>query len=239
MPAEVVIDARERDVIAAATQLQLPFHVETLPLGDLELRLGNRPLVLLERKTADDLAQSIQDGRWREQKQRLLLLQKQGTRVGYLFEGDFFAPQRNHALPPRTLLSAATMAAVRDQLLTLRSLNARETVRTLAVLAERLPCAHAADQIPDHPAPALSKRERDAQQNVVLLRMIRAVPGVSAAVAAALLQRFPCVAQLRRALAAPNLPQTAKLPRARSKRPIGPAVARRLAQALDAENAAH
>ena len=231
MPAELVVDARERDVIAAAVRLRLPHSVETLPLGDLELRLGTRRLLLLERKTADDLAASIQDGRWREQKQRLLPL-RDHCAVGYLFEGDFFDPARNHALPPRTLLSAATMAAVRDRLLALRAKDVHETVRTLAVLTQRLPCADATGA-PHDPEPVLlSRRERMAAPDAVLLRMLRAVPGVSAAVAAALLQRHPSMHDLRRALAEqPN--DLARISRHGSRKALGPAVIQRLTQALD------
>jgi ERCC4-type nuclease len=236
MPAAVVLDARERDLIAAATRLRLPHRVESLPLADIELRLGDQRLLLLERKTADDLAKSILDGRWKEQKQRLLHLQRQGACVGYLFEGDFFDPSRNHALPPRTLLSAATMAAVRDRLLALRAKDTAEAVRALAVLAERLPARALEPDLGD-PAPvALSKRERMAAPDAVLLRMIRAVPGVSANVARALLQRHPDVRALRRALRRPDL--LARTPRALSRKPIGPAVARRLADALGVDAAA-
>jgi ERCC4-type nuclease len=50
------------------------------------------PLVVLERKTADDLAASQRDGRYREQRARLFALRGAGTAIGYVLEFPSWSP---------------------------------------------------------------------------------------------------------------------------------------------------
>ena len=44
---------------------------DNLDLGDLIYKLNNKILVIIERKTVDDLSKSLKDGRYKEQKKRL------------------------------------------------------------------------------------------------------------------------------------------------------------------------
>lgn len=53
-------------------------------IGDVILKKEGQILLVLERKTISDLQSSLTDGRYREQKNRLL---SSSYRVGYLFEG--------------------------------------------------------------------------------------------------------------------------------------------------------
>jgi ERCC4-type nuclease len=63
-----------------------PHRVASLPVGDVlcTYDAGGCPWIL-ERKRADDFANSIQDGRWREQTNRLMAA---GHRVFFVIEGD-------------------------------------------------------------------------------------------------------------------------------------------------------
>ena len=75
----LVIDKRER----AVTKLFQPdqIEVQTLDVGDVFCEYDNGANWIAERKTAEDLAASIKDGRWGEQKDRLL---KSGCTVIYI-----------------------------------------------------------------------------------------------------------------------------------------------------------
>ena len=66
----LTIDARERALIQQLVKADVEHTVATLPLGDVCFR-SDRCTWLAERKRADDLAQSIKSGRWREQLGRL------------------------------------------------------------------------------------------------------------------------------------------------------------------------
>lgn len=82
----VVIDNRE---IALFPHLSKDFSYqkENLVLGDVVFKENDSLVLLIERKSVDDLVQSIKDGRYREQKQRI---RESGISSGncvYLIEG--------------------------------------------------------------------------------------------------------------------------------------------------------
>ena len=100
------IDYREKELIK---QLQcLSPRVASLPVGDVVCSHGDNPVWVMERKTADDLAKSLTDGRWVDQTARLL-------NAGYPFvyfviEGDLSATNLPHA----SLLGAYVNAELRE-----------------------------------------------------------------------------------------------------------------------------
>jgi ERCC4-type nuclease len=61
---------------------------ENLPIGDIILNDGKSDLLIIERKTLNDLAASIVDGRYEEQSYRLGGLNHHNHNVAYLIEGD-------------------------------------------------------------------------------------------------------------------------------------------------------
>ena len=99
-PVRVTIDIRETDLWTALEAWQDPsgaaatedgWYVVHKPLdvGDISFVLektADVEAVCLERKTAEDLGASQRDGRYREQRARLLAKQGAGIRIGYLLE---------------------------------------------------------------------------------------------------------------------------------------------------------
>ena len=98
----VVIDTRETDLWA----LCAPYtdisgnegwiaERRNLDIGDISFYLNDisgAPLVTLERKRVDDLGSSQKDGRYREQRARLLASRGAGTSVGYIVEAPYWTP---------------------------------------------------------------------------------------------------------------------------------------------------
>jgi len=82
---EVVIDTRETKLIE---QLPPPvFSTALLDNGDIHIRDGGHQL-MIERKTWCDLYASILDGRYREQRARLLSHRTDCRKIIYIIEGD-------------------------------------------------------------------------------------------------------------------------------------------------------
>ena len=59
-------------------------------LGDISFNNDENELLIIERKTLPDLLASIKDGRYREQKLRLINKQKEHIQIYYLIEGDIY-----------------------------------------------------------------------------------------------------------------------------------------------------
>lgn len=103
----VVIDTRETDLWA----LCAPYtdisgnegwiaEKRNLDIGDISFYLNDisgAPLVTLERKRVDDLGSSQKDGRYREQRARLLAQRGLGTSVGYIVEAPYWTPNLSNS----------------------------------------------------------------------------------------------------------------------------------------------
>ena len=84
---QIDIDYREQKL---QSLLQPSPHVQSLLLGDIRL-YDEKYEVLLERKTWNDLRASLRDGRFREQRSRLLLWKNEASdrQIGYIVEGMY------------------------------------------------------------------------------------------------------------------------------------------------------
>ena len=93
---QLQIDVREQELIQQIQHListipsfkDLELKIETLPLGDILLGTQEETMVLIERKSINDLIASIKDGRYEEQSYRLNGLNHPNHNILYLVEGD-------------------------------------------------------------------------------------------------------------------------------------------------------
>lgn len=93
----IKIDTREQELFAKCASVienntkfkSIQLISETLPLGDIIINDGMSDHVIIERKTLNDLAASIKDGRYEEQSYRLNGLPHHNHNIVYLIEGDF------------------------------------------------------------------------------------------------------------------------------------------------------
>lgn len=84
----LVLDVREHGLAAALTSLGVPYSSAQLDVGDFMIQTaGGEPLLVAERKSHLDFAASNQDGRYREQRARLMAVRGGGVAVVYVLEG--------------------------------------------------------------------------------------------------------------------------------------------------------
>lgn len=90
---KVVVDMRETALLSLLPPLLTDLSGVTLeraalPIGDIAFSTDAGIAMILERKSIDDLASSHRDGRYKEQRARLLAQRGTGTSIGYLLEGS-------------------------------------------------------------------------------------------------------------------------------------------------------
>ena len=191
----LVIDAREMYLLRV---YQGPHTVETLPVGDLKCTYDDGRTWLGERKTAQDLANSIKDGRWACQRDRLLA---SGCQVVYVVEGDLAAAR----FPYASLLGAIVNANLQKNSFVFRTFDLDETARLIGQLVVKL------SRCPGMPSalrpPLRSKRKRDAEAETVWTRQLMCVPSISQRVSEALIAHFGSLPRLVRALGETEFPQ--------------------------------
>ena len=191
----LVIDARERYLLRV---YQGPHTVETLAVGDLKCTYDDGQVWLGERKTAQDLANSIKDGRWASQRERLLA---SCCRVVYIVEGDLATAR----FPYESLLGAVVNANIRKNSFVFRTLDLDETARLIRQLVDKM------SRWPGMPSalrpPLVSKRQRDAEAETVWSRQLMCIPSISQRVAESLLSHFGTLPRLVRALGETQFPK--------------------------------
>ena len=130
----LIIDSREHKLIEIFEQNQIPFHQEQLEIGDIHIKNmnTNEILLVIERKTLCDLYSSIQDGRHREQKARLLA-HYAPQQVCYLLEGTMKMVDYRKKI----ICGAQLNTLFRDKLTIMYSNDPKDSVVMLVALLQK------------------------------------------------------------------------------------------------------
>jgi hypothetical protein len=250
-PCEVVVDNRERDLIAALARQGTAHATQVMPVGDLAFYRDGRALLLVERKTWADLAGSIVDGRYAEQKGRLLAARAgaDAPAVAYLLEGPEpgRAPRAFSRVDTATLLSAQASMTLRDGFSLLCTSGVADTATLVRLLRDRLSpgaknplrkparpgaaAAAAPAAVPVPAPPALSKQwAQSGTPGRVYARQLMCVESVSRGAAAAVAAAAPDAKRLR-ALLREDGAVADIVPRGKKRR-LGPALEQKLRAAF-------
>lgn len=156
MPIKVVIDMREDDLLREMEAYATPdspagWWITRAPLdvGDIafypagDLSGAGAPLVVLERKTAEDLGASQKDGRYREQRARLYALRGAGTAIGYVVEAPPWSPSLSRswcrgAFTEVHLQSAIARLQLRHTIPVFQAATIKETAQWIRRIATAL-----------------------------------------------------------------------------------------------------
>lgn len=198
---EIIIDVRERDLIKSMKKLDAPFETKQLDLGDIVFIADDKPLLVIERKTVNDLAASIKDGRAREQKARLIdLYVKQGIKVMYLVESFHKSESDISGIPFNTLLSSIMNTLVRDNIMIYHTPDLQMSTKTIIKLGEKLNEHYNkglfATQETDYTSKLKLKKKENKKTEDSMIFLLCQVPKVSVAVAKIIRAEYPSVMSL-------------------------------------------
>ena len=94
----IKLDNRENGLIKELSNNNVcNIVIEQLPLGDIIIEKNNEEIIIIERKSLNDLISSIKDGRYKEQALRLSNTNIPNHNIIYLIEGNLnsFSPPKN------------------------------------------------------------------------------------------------------------------------------------------------
>lgn len=103
---------------------------ENMDIGDLRIEYNNKLICIFERKTIEDFAASIKDGRYREQKQRLIDNCSK-EKIIYLIEGDLTSNNSSYSfnkVSKDTIYSSIINLYLRDNINMFHSNSVSETI---------------------------------------------------------------------------------------------------------------
>jgi crossover junction endonuclease MUS81 len=126
----LIIDHREKDLKVAFPNAEYL----NLDLGDIKITYNGNLVLLIERKTMNDLIASVNDGRYREQKKRLLESGIPQSKLMYILEGSL------NDIPGhlKTLYGMIINTTFRDHLTVLKFEDIDETIFFLKRIIKKL-----------------------------------------------------------------------------------------------------
>jgi crossover junction endonuclease MUS81 len=134
------IDNRETEIVSYFTRLNdIPFTTSNMPIGDVLITAPTTrtSVLVIERKTPKDLMQSIKDGRYKEQKFRLLQTYPK-EQIMYLIEGQI-PKQPEHE--SKIMWSAVINTLLRDNIKMWHTEDSQATCKFIMDVCMRV-CTH-------------------------------------------------------------------------------------------------
>lgn len=216
----------------------LPVVRARLDVGDVHMTYERTEFVI-ERKTWADLAASICDTRWHEQKSRMLQSEdgEVTTHFAYLIEGSLldWEDTWGSRMSSKALWAALIKTQARDGIHVFHSTNKASSAKIVAYLYNQLCNQGFCPKRCNVVTGASSKRKRDNIDTPAkaCVAMLSVIPGMSADKAADVVAKYPSMQQLLHA----SEPALAAI--VCGKRKMGPTLARRVVELLHAPAASH
>ena len=155
---KIRVDNREQDLLKHIRELivniplfkDLEVQVENLPLGDIIISNNVEDKLFIERKSINDLAASIKDGRYEEQSYRLNGLNHPNHNIIYLIEGDINRLNRfkDNKMEKLTLYSSIFSLNYYKGFSVIRSFSIDETAIFICNTANKLRKGEAENKLP-------------------------------------------------------------------------------------------
>lgn len=191
---EIVIDNREKnDYISHLNKkINCKLTIDTLNIGDVLFKYNDEEYLLIERKTINDLASSISDGRYHEQKSRLLSAKDQGINIIYLIEGIY---EQNKYMTYETYKGCIFNTISRDQIPVYLTNNFEETIDFICELSKRLPDNYNKSKKLQNYTTKVIKKE-NLTPNICYINQLKQIPGISDEIANAIIKEYSTMPKL-------------------------------------------
>jgi ERCC4-type nuclease len=237
-PLSLILDVRETRLAEALTGLKVPYTTANLDVGDFLIQNAEgEPLLVAERKSHADFAASNTDGRYREQRARLMAVRGSGVAVLYILEGIWSETEgrRYGSLTEANLKRLTTRLILRYGMPVLAGDSLMDTARWCRTLLAQLTddptvfqpesAAAAADAMSGFTAAISTVKKGNKTAGGTAAAMLSAIPGLGGKRVAGLLE-LKSIAELV-SLSAAELAELS----VGGKR-VGPALGKTIAEAL-------
>lgn len=210
----IKIDFRETDLHCSMTKLMssyenIKLETENLPIGDIIICDDDgTEKIIIERKTLNDLAASIRDGRYVEQSFRLNNTALHNHNIFYLLEGDihiYKSSKYGRPVTKEALLSAMTTITYTKGFSIYRSADLAESAIWILQTADKInrinePNYYASDSTATASIDYLDVSKRVKKENItpenIGAIMLAQIPNVSTASAHAIMNSYASIDSL-------------------------------------------
>jgi len=188
----IIIDNRENKLIQLFENNNISFIKKQLEIGDIILQQDDKILLLVERKTIPDLIGSIKDGRYKEQKTRILS-KINIENVLYLIEGRV----DNIKFDEKIIFGSITNMIFRDNIKLINTGNLQQSFDLILSLKKKFMegTFQSKENLNYNDTIKLNKKE-NITNNIFNIQVLANVPGVSLKMAEIILKDIKSIKDL-------------------------------------------
>ena len=194
---EIYIDNRERDLIKLFNENNNNIILKNLEIGDIVYKKDEEVMYIVERKTFNDLGASINDGRYKEQKIRLL--SNSNGNLFYILEGNM---SECTTLNQKALLGSIVNMTFRDNIKLIFSSDINQTYKILVQIKDKFnsgkfsKIVSGSDDKNNYVSSIkLNKKENMTKLNCNIIQLAT-IPGVSKNMSSIILEKYNTIDKL-------------------------------------------
>jgi len=197
------VDTRERALIGLFNSYNIPIKVQALDIGDIQIVSINNEMevieLVFERKTIADLYSSIRDGRYHEQKSRLVSNVSR-DRIAYIIEGEIY---NTKYIDSNAIFGSIIHTIYRDKMIVYRSMNIKDSYDFIENIWKRFEknieewntfltgdvknnCLEIDTKVYKH-----VKKSENITSDIIYINMLSNIPGCSTRIAKGIFENYP------------------------------------------------
>ena len=179
-------------------------NIVNLDLGDIILKYNNNIILLIERKTAEDLGASIRDGRHKEQKYRIKNSNLDSKNILFIIEGEL-KDMKHGKIDKKTLQGSIINTMFRDGYKVYKTENVDETIyfierlidkvkkdkKCIANLVEEIDCQNV-----DYIDTKILAKKKCLTPEVYNQMVLLQIPGISKIFVETIMKKYPSIKKI-------------------------------------------
>ena len=191
---DLIIDNREKSLIKLLNEINEKYILLNLDVGDIQYKVNDELIYIIERKTVDDLGASINDGRYKEQKVRLLSNNK--NNIYYIIEGDI---NECKTLSKKAILGSIINMIFRDNIKIIYSKNIKQTLDIILQIKHKYDSGKFIkneNTAQEYLSSIKLNKKQNMDKNLCNILQLATIPGVSKNISTIILEKYNTLSNL-------------------------------------------
>ena len=190
----LIIDNRENSLIKILETNNDIFEKKNLEIGDIQYIENDKLIYIIERKTINDLGASIKDGRYKEQKMRLL--SNNNNNIYYILEGNI---NNCTTLNRKALLGSIINMLFRDNIRIIFSENINDTYNIILQIQNKYNTGKfkkIENNADNYTSSIKINKKENMNKNLCNIIQLATIPGVSKNISKIILDKYETISNL-------------------------------------------
>jgi len=177
----ITFDTRETKLIDEyKLKYNNTYNVDALNIGDVHLYKENTLVCIIERKTMDDLSDSIMDKRYHEQKERLKAL---NDHIVIIYVIENFNKKNTNGIKYEVLLSSMCSTMIKNKYFVFRTKDISETATVIDLCCKKFDTTTTSENNSTHYILQIASKNSCKLKENIWQAMLCCIPGISSNIA--------------------------------------------------------